>query len=95
MVALDDDLRIRSARAAYISVAPTPALLDLTEVLAGATYDAGDWASAGRLAAARTEPEPDIHASAAYRSRLVEVLTARGLAEAARNAAGLTPEGVQ
>ncbi|HSF26911.1 MAG TPA: xanthine dehydrogenase family protein subunit M [Actinomycetes bacterium] len=93
LVELDDDLRIRAARAAYISVAPTPALLDLTEALAGATYDAGDWAAAGALAAARTEPEPDIHASADYRSRLVEVLTARGLAEAARHAAGLSTEG--
>lgn len=93
LVALDDDLRIRRAQAAYVSVAPTPLLLDLTEAVAGATYDAGDWAGAGRLAAGRTDPEPDIHASAAYRSRLVEVLTARGLAQAARNAAGLTPEG--
>jgi carbon-monoxide dehydrogenase medium subunit len=74
-------------------VGPTPPLLDLTEAVAGATYDAGDWAAAGRLARSRTEPEPDIHASADYRSHLVEVLTARGLAQAARHAAGAGPEG--
>jgi len=44
------------------------------------------------LARDRLEPEADIHASAAYRSHLVAVLTARALREAASRAP--TPEGV-
>ena len=87
-VSLDDDLRISRAHAAYISVADTPTVLELTEPLAGATYDAGDWAAAGALARSRTEPEADIHASADYRRHLVGVLTERALREAAARAAG-------
>jgi carbon-monoxide dehydrogenase medium subunit len=69
-VTLDEGRRVIAAKAAYISVAPTPVLLDLTEV-------AGDWAAAGALAASTVEPEADIHASADYRRHLVDVLTQR------------------
>jgi carbon-monoxide dehydrogenase medium subunit len=82
-VTLDDDLRIVSARAAYLSVSPVPLVLDLTETLAGATPDTAHWRAAGELAADRTEPDSDIHATAEYRRHLVRVLTARALRTAA------------
>jgi aerobic carbon-monoxide dehydrogenase medium subunit len=77
---------VTSARAAYVSVAPTPLLLDLTEAVAGAEPGAAAWAAAGELAWTQADPEPDIHASADYRRHLVRVLTARALAEAAGRA---------
>jgi carbon-monoxide dehydrogenase medium subunit len=86
-VTLDDAGIVVSARAAYISVAPTPLVLDLTSAVAGASVADADWAAAGELARSQTEPEADIHATADYRSHLVGVLTARGLAQAAEQAA--------
>jgi carbon-monoxide dehydrogenase medium subunit len=78
---------VSAARAAYVSVAPTPLVLDLTEAVAGAEPGAADWAAAGDLAWQQADPEPDIHASADYRRHLVRVLTARALAQAAGRAA--------
>ena len=87
LVALDQGLRVSSARAALISVGPVPAPVDLTDALAGQPHDAADWSAAGRLAAAAVEPEDDIHASAAYRRHLAGVLTARAARSAAAAAA--------
>ncbi len=78
---------VSAARAAYVSVAPTPLVLDLTEAVAGAEPGAADWAAAGDLAWQQADPEADIHASADYRRHLVRVLTARALAESAGRAA--------
>lgn len=75
-VTRDADGTVSAARTAYISVSPTPLVLDLTDA-------APDWAAAGRLARDRVDPEPDLHATAAYRRQLVETLTARALAAAA------------
>ncbi|MDQ1664358.1 MAG: aerobic carbon-monoxide dehydrogenase medium subunit [Actinomycetota bacterium] len=86
-VTLDADGAVESARAGYISVGPTPVLLDLTAAVSGASVTAADWAAAGELAQSQTEPEADIHATADYRRHLVGVLTARALAEAAGRAA--------
>jgi carbon-monoxide dehydrogenase medium subunit len=86
-VTLDYAGVVVSARAAYISVAPTPLVLDLTSAVAGASVADADWAAAGELARSQTEPEGDIHATADYRRHLVGVLTARGLAQAAEQAA--------
>ncbi len=72
-----------AARAAYVSVSPTPLVLDLTEAVRGVEPAAADWAAAGDLAEGQVDPEPDIHATADYRRQLVRVLTARALAEAA------------
>ncbi|MGI8692388.1 MAG: FAD binding domain-containing protein [Geodermatophilaceae bacterium] len=77
------DGEVTAARAAYISVGPTPLLLDLTDAVAGAPVADADWAAAGRLAREQVSPEADIHATVAYRRQLVGVLTARALAEAA------------
>lgn len=86
-VTLDASGAVESARAAYISMAPTPLVLDLTEAVTGRTPAAADWSAAGEVAAGQVEPEADIHASADYRRHLARVLTARALAEAAGRAA--------
>jgi carbon-monoxide dehydrogenase medium subunit len=87
MVTLKQDGTIGVARAAYISVGPTPVVLDLTEALHGQALLDADWAAAGRQAQDQVDPEPDIHASADYRRHLVGVLTGRALREAAGRAA--------
>lgn len=86
-VTLDGDGRVSRARAAYISVAPTPLVLDLTEPVRGQRVDAADWAAAADLARERVDPEGDIHATADYRRHLAGVLTRRALGEAAGRAA--------
>lgn len=68
---------ISSARAAYLSVAATPLVLDLSEA-----YGAGDVGTVGRFVRANIDPEPDIHATADYRRQLAVVLTGRALAQA-------------
>ncbi len=86
-VTLDGAGAVTVARAAYISVAATPVVLDLSASLTGSDPRDADWAAAGDAAADQVDPEPDIHASADYRRHLVRVLTARALAEAAGRAA--------
>jgi carbon-monoxide dehydrogenase medium subunit len=81
------DGSVTGARAAYVSVAPTPLVLDLTEAVRGQAPEAADWRAAGDLAGEQVDPEPDIHATADYRRHLTRVLTARGLATAAGRAA--------
>lgn len=85
LVELDADLRIAGARAGYLSVAPTPLVLDLTPVIGGRQHDA-DLAEAVGFAGAAVDPEPDIHASADYRRQLAGVLTGRALGTAVRRA---------
>ncbi|HEX8093466.1 FAD binding domain-containing protein [Jatrophihabitans sp.] len=87
LVQLDEDLRISTARAGYLSVSATPLVLDLTEAISGRPHDA-DLSAAAAFARAAVDPEPDIHASAAYRRQLAGVLTGRALGIAARRAAG-------
>ena len=87
LVELDQGLRVAAARAALISVGPVPVPVDLTDALGGRPHDDADWAAAGRLAAAATDPEDDIHASAAYHRHLARVLTARAARTAAAHAA--------
>jgi CO/xanthine dehydrogenase FAD-binding subunit len=86
VVALDDDQRVRSARVAYLSIAATPLVLDLTEVLDRRPPVTCDWAAAAAYARDRLDPEEDIHATAAYRRHLAGVLTERTLRAAAQEA---------
>jgi CO/xanthine dehydrogenase FAD-binding subunit len=79
---------VAAARAACVSVGPTPVLVDLADAVGGRPHDAADWAAAGALVAAAVDPEDDIHATAAYRRHLAGVLTAR----AGRAAAGQAAE---
>ena len=81
VVELDEAGGIGCARAAYLSVADTPLVLDLTEACQG-----GGLAAARRLAMARVAPVSDIHATAAYRRHLAGVLTERALAGALAHA---------
>jgi carbon-monoxide dehydrogenase medium subunit len=135
-VRLDEEGRVCQARAAYLSVGPSPLVLDLTDAAAAdqvaagsadaiatdldnsAAADAASAAAAGAAHSARVagfpaaadlarqqiDPEPDIHATAAYRRHLAGVLTQRALREALREArerdgaregrrGGTTPEG--
>lgn len=82
---------ITSVRASFVSVTPTPDVLDLSDLLAGSAPREKDWAEAAALAREHVEPDADIHASAAYRRMLVGVLTARVLTEAAFNATAKAP----
>jgi carbon-monoxide dehydrogenase medium subunit len=77
---------ITAARASFVSVTPTPDVLDLGELLAGIAPEDGDWAKAAEMACKHVDPDTDIHASAKYRRMLVGVLTTRVLAEAVSNA---------
>jgi CO/xanthine dehydrogenase FAD-binding subunit len=86
-VTLDDAGLVGAARASYVSAGDTLAPVDLGEPVLGAAPAAADWAAAGALARDRVATEDDLHASAAYRSRLVAVLTERALREAAGRAA--------
>jgi len=87
-VTLDQDSRVSSARAAYISVGLVPEVHDLTEAVAGRTVAEADWSAAADLARTLVDPDGDLHASADYRRLLVGVLTERTLARAAREASG-------
>ncbi|GAA4069859.1 FAD binding domain-containing protein [Nonomuraea soli] len=78
VVTLGDDGRIAAARAACIGVAATPQLVEL---------EGGTPAELARAVQERTDPEGDIHASAAYRRHLVGVLAERAFTDAAREAA--------
>lgn len=79
LVRLGPDGSVASAHAAYLSVAPTPLVLDLSVA-------ARDGAP-GDAARALVEPEADIHASADYRRHLAGVLTDRAIREATGRAA--------
>lgn len=85
-VTIDEESRVTSARAAYISVGLVPEVHDLTEAVAGRTVADADWAAAGALARTLVDPDGDLHASADYRRLLVGVLTERTLARAAQEA---------
>src|SRR4051812_4110049 len=65
-------------RAAFLSVAEVPTVVDLSGV---------PLADAGEAALARLEPTGDIHATAAYRAQLVRVLTVRVVRAAHEHAA--------
>jgi carbon-monoxide dehydrogenase medium subunit len=77
IVTVDGD-RVTGARAAYLSVAEIPTVVELTQALDG-TVDDASLARAGEAALAELDPQADIHATEAYRAQLVRVLTGRAL----------------
>jgi carbon-monoxide dehydrogenase medium subunit len=85
-VTLDDAGLVAAARATYVSAGETLAPVDLGRPVVGAAPAVADWAAAGALARDLVTTEADLHASAAYRSRLVAVLTERALRDAAGRA---------
>jgi carbon-monoxide dehydrogenase medium subunit len=74
VVRVDGD-RVVSARVGYLSVCDVPTVVDVT----GALEPEG---RAAEVALERLTPDDDIHATAAYRSHLVRVLTGRVLRSA-------------
>lgn len=86
VLTLDADLRVAAARVSYLSVGPTPLVLDLTEACGRRSPAKADWAAAAAEAQRSVAPGSDIHAGAEYRRHLVGVLTARVLREAAGRA---------
>ncbi len=80
-----EDGSVVEARAGYLSVNDTPAVVDLSGVLAGGIDD-DSLAAAGEAALAQLDPGDDIHATAAYRAQLVRVLTSRVLRSAHEDA---------
>lgn len=82
--------RISQARASYLSVSEVPTVVDVTEPLAAADSaeepEERSLSQAAETALAQLDPLDDIHASAAYRARLVRVLTARVLRAAVADA---------
>ena len=88
-VELEADARtVKRASVALSGVADRPKLADasLTDALIGQELPYGHLRSLGREIAARFEPPDDVHASASYRRRLIEVLTARALHQAMERA---------
>ncbi|MEU5862655.1 MULTISPECIES: FAD binding domain-containing protein [unclassified Nonomuraea] len=84
VVTLDDDLRIAAARVACVGVGPVPVLMDVTRECGHRPAASVDWPAVARTVREGTDPEGDIHATAAYRRHLVGVLAERALREAAR-----------
>ena len=80
-VAVEDGV-VTAATAAFISMAPTPLVVDLTDAVADRPADAADWTAAADLVRDVVDPEADIHATAHYRRHLAGVLTGRALAQA-------------
>jgi carbon-monoxide dehydrogenase medium subunit len=80
-----------SMRVAYVSMGPTPALVDLTGAEPGGPADdPRSWQEAAGHAVAQLDPDGDVHASADYRRHLGRVLTARALATAWAASGGAT-----
>ncbi|MFI7440087.1 FAD binding domain-containing protein [Nonomuraea indica] len=88
VVTLGEDLGVAAARVACVGVGPVPVVVDVTRACERRPADPAGWAAAARAVQEATEPEGDVHASAAYRLHLVGVLTGQALDEAARTAAG-------
>jgi len=70
--------QLGSVRAGYFSVCDVPTVVDLTPAYGAGLTDAAH-ADAADLALAALDPQDDIHATAAYRTRLVQVLTRRAV----------------
>ncbi len=77
VVGVDGDAVV-SARVGYLSVSDVPTVVDVTAALEG-TVSADATGAAGELALGELDPADDVHATAAYRSQLVRVLTGRVL----------------
>jgi carbon-monoxide dehydrogenase medium subunit len=68
------DGTVASARAAFLSVAPTPIIIDLDPAVAGRTAAEIDQSTLYDLVTAAVDPSSDIHATSDYRRHLAGVL---------------------
>lgn len=87
VVTTDPDGAVTRARAALVSVAAVPVLVDLTRAVTG-TGGGFSAAAVRDLLDEAIDPEPDIHATAEYRRHLAHVLTLRALNDARASAVG-------
>jgi carbon-monoxide dehydrogenase medium subunit len=79
--------KVTSAQIVLSAVAPVPlAVPDCADLLVGQTVSPERFAEAGRIAAAAAQPITDLRGSEQFRRDLVEILTARALAQAAQRA---------
>lgn len=88
---------VSSAQVTYVSAGEFGEVVDFSDVIGGASVsDARDplWNTLSEAARGRVETEPDIHATAAYRSQLVAALTTRVVMAAAQDGA-LSSSGLQ
>jgi CO/xanthine dehydrogenase FAD-binding subunit len=87
-VTVDRDGKPTSGRAAYLSCAPTPVVLDIARAL----RDGGDARTPAvyDLVASSLDPTEDIHATAAYRKHLAATLTVRAVDRALGRARAAT-----
>ncbi len=90
IVTLDENRRVSGARVGFIGLGSVPVVVDLSDALGGAAADELDVTAAAREAVDATDPQDDIHATAAYRRHLATVLTERALREAAAAATDRT-----
>jgi aerobic carbon-monoxide dehydrogenase medium subunit len=82
-----DDGTVTRARCAYLAMSDVPLVIELTDVLSGASADDElDTRPAVDVVDERVEPETDLHASADYRRHLAGVLTTRALRAAVESA---------
>ncbi|MBV9594650.1 MAG: xanthine dehydrogenase family protein subunit M, partial [Actinobacteria bacterium] len=81
VVVVDADHVVRSARLAFVSVAATPLVLDVSDTLAGAARDV-DLSAVREPVLDVIDPDGDIHATAEYRRHLAGVLAVRAVREA-------------
>jgi len=79
LAGLDTGGRVATARVACLSLAPVPLVVDVTAAAAGSGGDAPDFSAAADLVRERVDPEPDLHATAAYRRHALAVLASRAL----------------
>jgi carbon-monoxide dehydrogenase medium subunit len=86
-VTLDDDLHVRAARVACVSVGPVPTVVDVTDACGHRPAASADWEAAAAAVRDLIEPEGDVHATAGYRRHLTGVLVVRALSSAAAEAA--------
>jgi CO/xanthine dehydrogenase FAD-binding subunit len=77
-VTVDGEGKPTSGRAAYLSCAPTPVVVDIGPALGGGGGGAGS-ATVYDLVASSLDPTDDIHATAVYRRHLAATLTVRAL----------------
>ncbi len=86
-VTLDSDRRVARASIAFMGMGPTPLRAHEAEsALVGTRADAVDCAATARLAVEATTPGDDVHASAAYRTRIAASLAATALRRALEEA---------
>ncbi len=86
-VALADDGSLARATVGAISIHPTPLVVDCSAALEGRPGDDdGALAAAAELVDQTSAPEPDLHATVAYRRQLTRVLTTRAIAAASAHA---------